>query len=63
MFDVSSVFGIKCDSCNSYTITFEDNKGSIEIEKEQRYRPQTKNLSIKWQHFREHIRRCTPKTV
>ena len=30
MLDVSSVLRIKCDSCNSYTTTFEDNKGAIE---------------------------------
>ena len=34
MLEVSSVFGMKCDSCNSYTTTFEDNKGEIELEKE-----------------------------
>ena len=31
MLEVSSVFGMKCDSCNSYTTTFEDNKGAIEL--------------------------------
>ena len=29
MLEVSSLFGMKCDSCNSYTTTFEDNKGEI----------------------------------
>ena len=29
MLEVSSVFGMKCDSCNSYTKTFEENKGAI----------------------------------
>ena len=31
--EVSSVLGMKCDSCNSYTTTFEDNKGEIELAK------------------------------
>ena len=44
MLDVSSVFGMKCDSCNSYTITFEDNKGAIELGKEPKYIPQTKQI-------------------
>ena len=59
--EVSSVFGIKCDSCNSYTTTFEDNKGEIELAKETKYRPPTKHLSIKWLRFREHIKRGTSK--
>ena len=50
--DLSSVFGMKCDSCNSYTNTFEDNKGEIELEKEPKYIPQTKHISVKWNHFR-----------
>ena len=29
--EVSIVFGMKCDSCNSYIKTFEDNKGAIEL--------------------------------
>ena len=37
--DVSSVFGMKCDLCNSYPTTFEDNKGAIELAKEPKYRP------------------------
>ena len=39
MFKVSSVFGMKCDLCNSYTTTFEDNKEAIEFAKEPKYRP------------------------
>ena len=39
MLEVSSIFGMKCDSCNSYTTTFEDNKGAIELAKEPKYRP------------------------
>ena len=30
MLEVSSVFGIRCDSCHSYTTTFEYKKGAIE---------------------------------
>ena len=56
MLDVLSVFGMRCDSCNSYTTTFEDNEGAIELAKEPKYRPRTKNISIKWNHFIEHIK-------
>ena len=56
MLEVSSVFGMKYYSCNSYTTSFEDNKGSIGLAKEPKYRPQTKHISIKWNHFREHIK-------
>ena len=40
MLDVSIVFGMKFDYCNPYTTTFEDNKRSIELAKEPKYRPQ-----------------------
>ena len=63
MLDVASVFGMECNSCNSYTTTFEDNKGAIELAKGPKYRPRTKHLSIKWHHFREHIKRGTSKIV
>ena len=42
-----------------FTTTFEENKGSIELAKETKYRPQKKNISIKWYHFREHIKQGT----
>ena len=63
MLENSIVFGIKCDSCNSYTTNFEDNKGAIELAKEPKYRPRTKHISIKWDHFREHIKWGTSKRV
>jgi len=56
LMDVAKVFGMKCDPCNSYMTTFEDNKGAIELAKEPKYRPRTKHISIKWHHFREHIK-------
>ena len=31
--EVSGVFGMNCDLCNSYTATFVDNKGSIQLAK------------------------------
>ena len=42
MLEVLSIFGMKFDSCNLYTTTFEENKGSIELAKETKYRPQKK---------------------
>ena len=63
MLDVSSVFGMKCDSCNSCTTTSEYNKGATELSKEPKYRPRTKHLSIKWHHFIKNIKRGTSKIV
>ena len=59
--EVSIVFGIKCDLCNSYTTIFDDNEVAIELAKEQKYRPRTKYLSIKWHPFRDHIKQGTSK--
>ena len=32
--EVLSVLGMKCDMCNAYTTTFENNKGAIYLAKE-----------------------------
>ena len=61
MLEVSSVFRMKCDSYDSYTTNFEENKGEIDISKEPKYRPITKHPSIKWHHFRDHIKQGTSK--
>ena len=63
MLEISSIFGMKYDSCNSYTTAFEDNKGAIELAQEPKYRPKIKHISIKWHHFREHIKQGTSKIV
>ena len=59
---VSSVLGIKCDSCNSYTTTYEENKGRIESAKDPNNSTWTKKI-IKWNHLREHIKQSTSKIV
>jgi hypothetical protein len=38
---------------------FEDNAGAIEIAKETKMRPRTKNLNIKYHHFREEVKKGT----
>ena len=63
MLEVSSVFGMKFDLCNSYTTTFEDNKGAIEFATEPKYIHRTKHISIKWHHFRDHIKQVTSNIV
>ena len=54
---------MKYDSCNSYTTTYENDKGAIELAKETKYRPQSKHLYMKWYHFIEHIKQGTSKIV
>ena len=39
MLEVSSVFWMKYDPCNSYTTAFEYNKEDFELEKEPKYNP------------------------
>ena len=63
MLELSSLFGMKFDSCNSYTIISRDNKGAVELAKEPKYRPQTKRIFIKWNNFREHIKLGPSKIV
>ena len=61
LLDASSVFGVKCDSCNSYTTIFKDNKGVIELAKEPKYIPRKKCLSITCNHSLDYIIQVTSK--
>ena len=36
---------------------FEDNSGTLEMEKVHKYRPHTKHLSVKLHHFRDYVER------
>ena len=63
MFNVSSVFGMICDSRNSYTNTFRHNEEAIYLSTEPKYRPRTNQISVKWHHFRDHIKQYTSKIV
>ena len=36
---------------------FEDNNGAIELAKAPKIRPCTKHISLKYHHFREHVRK------
>ena len=35
----------------------EDNNGAIELAKAPKIRPRTKNIALKYHHFREHVRK------
>ena len=34
---------------------FEDNSGALEMAKNQKYRPRTKHLNVKYHHFRDYV--------
>ena len=36
---------------------FEDNNGAIELAKAPKIRPRTKHITLKYHHFREHVRK------
>lgn len=36
---------------------FEDNNGALELARAPRYRPRTKQIAVKYHHFREHVRK------
>ena len=36
---------------------FEDNYGGIELAKDPKIHPQTKRISLKYHHYREHVRK------
>ena len=38
-------------------IVFKDNNGAIELAKAPKIRPHTKHISLKYHHFREHVRK------
>jgi hypothetical protein len=53
--------GIKINAkpCKVLCKVFEDNEGAIEIAKVPKIRPRTKHLNIKYQHFREEVKKGT----
>ena len=40
----------------THSSVFEDNNGALELAKEPKYRPRTKQIAIKYHHFREHVK-------
>ena len=49
--DVSSLIEVQFDSCNSYTTTFDDSIGAIELTEEPQYKPRTKHIFCKMSSF------------
>ena len=41
---------------NTYSTMFEDNAGALQLATEPKYRPRTKHTSVKYHHFRQHVK-------
>ena len=47
----------------THSSAFEDNNGALELAREPKYRPRTKHIAKKYQHFREHVKNKTIRVI
>ena len=61
--EIAVPLGISTTAINTYSKAFEDKKGLQELASSERYRPRTKNIAIKYHHFREHVKNGVIKII
>ena len=61
--ELAKVLHISDKVPTTHSSVFEDNKGALELARESKYRPRTKYVSIKYHHFREHVKNKTIKVL
>ena len=54
--ELATVLGLQIDTPITHSTVFEDNNGALELAIEPKYRPRTKHITIKYHHFREHVK-------
>ena len=54
--ELGKIMNFKIDTPITHSTVFEDNNGALELAREPKYRPRTKHISIKYHHFREHVK-------
>lgn len=57
MQEMTTVFGYKVQQAITHSMVFEDNKGCIDLIAAPTMRPRSRHISIKYHHFREHVRK------
>ena len=50
---------IDSKSINTYSTVFEDNNGALQLALQPKYRPRTKNICVKYHHFRQFVKNKT----
>jgi hypothetical protein len=55
--EMTQVYGYTVQQAITHSTVFEDNKGCVDLIAAPTMRPRTRHISIKYHHFREHIRR------
>jgi hypothetical protein len=57
MHEMSTVFGYTVQQAITHSTVFEDNKGCVDLIAAPTMRPRSRHISIKYHHFREHVRK------
>jgi hypothetical protein len=55
--EMDLIFNHSSDKPIIHCTLFEDNNGALELAATPRYRPRTKDIAIKYHHFREHVKK------
>ena len=59
LIELSKVLGLKINTPVTHSTVYEDNNRALELSREDKYRPRTKYIAIKYHHFREHVKNKT----
>jgi hypothetical protein len=57
MHELTTVFGYTVQQATTHSTVFEDNKGCVDLIATPTMRPRSRHISIKYHHFREHVRK------
>jgi hypothetical protein len=57
MREMAEVFGYTVQQATTHSTVFEDNKGCVDLVAAPTMRPRSRHISIKYHHFREHVRK------
>ena len=63
MDEINDIYGIVETKPDIKCTLFEDNNGAIELAQTHKYRPRTKHISLKYHHFREHVKNGLVRTL
>ena len=63
LIELSNILKLKVERPITHSSVFEDKNGALELAKEPKYRPRTKQIAIKYHHFREHVKNKTIRVL
>ena len=59
LFELTKLMKVSSESPIMHSTVFKDNNGTLELARAPKYRPRTKQIAIKYHHFRDHVKNKT----